>query len=170
MFTAVVSQGPKPKIERSPEAEPHTRRDRGKKSRMNLNRRIEEQGERAREAAKKAKLQPVPSASEHWEQQLARVKGKPRETFGNAVIALRGKYGTRLRWNLFASVAEFDGRPWSDTTARTVAEKLHNDHGLYVSLGLVHESALLVAEENKFDPLVDYLKGLRWDGVHRAET
>ena len=60
-------------------------------------------------------------------------------------------------------------REWLDTDdagLRHYMEKAYEIKGK----SIIEDAWLLVAEENKFHPVREYLKGLRWDGVTRVDT
>lgn len=42
--------------------------------------------------------------------------------------------------------------------------------GIQIGSAVVHEAAVLVAQDNGFDPVVEWLDGLRWDGTWRIDA
>lgn len=75
----------------------------------------------------------------------------------------------RYRLNLFTSRNELDGRPWEDidlirSTIWCQGERLP------MNQGMARFGMLMAASANAYHPIRDYLNGLAWDGVSRADT
>lgn len=63
------------------------------------------------------------------------------------------------------------GQKWKDHNFSEVSEWLHDAMGIINPItSTVAASMLAVAQENEFDPVVEYLKSLTWDGVKRLES
>lgn len=60
-------------------------------------------------------------------------------------------------------------RPWSDTDGGRVQNWLRRRHGIGVSKQDAYFAALMVAEANSFDPVIDYFATLEWDEVPRVD-
>lgn len=101
-----------------------------------------------------------PPASVPGERKLA--------TFARTIDALRDSYPGTLKYNSFTSQVEFRGHPWTDATARELTEQLQRQ-GLRCRTADVHEAAAREAEVNAYDPLVESLVNLRWDGEERID-
>lgn len=84
----------------------------------------------------------------------------------------------RLKFNQFASRIEIhDNLPWrkvkgvdfwrdsDDAGLRVYIEKVHG----IVAKGKIEDAFAMEVERNAYDPLMDYVNGLSWDGVARAE-
>ncbi|CAI3304894.1 virulence-associated protein E [Enterococcus cecorum] len=84
----------------------------------------------------------------------------------------------RLRFNQFASRIEIhDNLPWrkvkevdfwrdsDDAGLRVYIEKVHG----IVAKGKIEDAFAMEVERNAYDPLMDYVNDLSWDGVERAE-
>lgn len=84
----------------------------------------------------------------------------------------------RLKFNQFASRIEIhDNLPWrkvkevdfwrdsDDAGLRVYIEKVHG----IVAKGKIEDAFAMEVERNAYDPLIDYVNGLSWDGVERAE-
>lgn len=103
-------------------------------------------------------------------------KGRIKNDQVNVVKILRAFFLTRLRMNLRTGNFEVRNLPWAPSDWRPFDEKpdatafmdyFHTRWGISVSLTVL-EAILAVAEENKFDPVVEYLKEVSWDGTERA--
>jgi predicted P-loop ATPase len=56
---------------------------------------------------------------------------------------------------------------WSDHDDRLAADWLQRHCGIHLPIHIVAEAVQVVARENSFDPVREYLDSLRWDGTGR---
>lgn len=119
---------------------------------------------------------------EHWALGLQTgTKGEYLATIDNIILImrndseLRGKLGfnsftgrytvaAALPWN--ESTSE---RTWSDEDDAGLRHFLEKKYGIK-SKGNIDDARVLVARDNIYHPVLEYLDGLTWDGVKRAET
>src|SRR5208282_5654587 len=95
-------------------------------------------------------------------------KGFKRPTYKNAEIAL-GILELPYRYDTFHLVKWIGKEPLNDVTARQIREtiiaRFRFDPGkLHIAEALERE-----CERNPYDPVSDYLKALKWDGVNRLD-
>lgn len=107
-------------------------------------------------------------------------KGDVLSTIDNVVLILQndGKLKGRLGFNSFTGRytvlgalpwnGETRERAWSDEDDAGLRRHLEN-YGIK-SKGNIDDARVLVSRENIYHPVLDYLGGLTWDGVKRAET
>lgn len=69
-----------------------------------------------------------------------------------------------LPWN-----AETKSRPWSDEDDAGLRHWLEKKYSIK-GKSSIDDARVLVSHENTFHPVLDYLNGLKWDGVRRVET
>jgi predicted P-loop ATPase len=120
------------------------------------------------------------SAYSLWQQRLIRnEKGKVLASLANASIALRlaPEWADVLGYNAFTHTVELLAKPpwggaapalWQDADDALAAEWLQH-HGINVSPTVAADAAQIVARENSFHPVRDYLDGLVWDGRERLD-
>lgn len=98
--------------------------------------------------------------------------GDPKPTLSNAVLILAEDVGCRdrVRFNAFTQLVEIDGMEKTDDLDTHVAIALDRVYGLVLPTDRVREALSYVARKNAYDPLVEYLDGLRWDRVQRIGT
>jgi len=87
-----------------------------------------------------------------------------------------------LRYNLLTKEIEFrtsapwhtdnnyHNKCWTDGDAVNCRFMLSAKHRFDVPASLLNEAALVTAHAKKYNPLTDYLDGLKWDGVPRLNT
>ena len=120
--------------------------------------------------------------SKHWALDLQTgTKGEYLATIDNIILImrndseLRGKLGfnsftgrytvaAALPWN--ESTSE---RTWSDEDDAGLRHFLEKKYGIK-SKGNIDDARVLAARDNIYHPVIEYLDGLTWDGVKRAET
>lgn len=69
-----------------------------------------------------------------------------------------------LPWN-----AETKSRPWSDEDDAGLRHWLEKKYSIK-GKSSIDDARVLISHENTFHPVLDYLNGLKWDGVKRVET
>jgi predicted P-loop ATPase len=78
-------------------------------------------------------------------------------------------YGNRIRRNLLDESIEFDGNRLNDTIIRTIRQDLLK-RKINVSIAETQTQLEIVADINAYNPLVDYLKSIKWDGIDRLSN
>jgi putative DNA primase/helicase len=115
-----------------------------------------------------------------WRDGLSRTDdGAPRRHLFNACVAIRDHPALKDRiayddfrgatWARAALPWDRRGdRPWSDFDDLKATEWLQAPEiGILVGSSIVREAVQVVAHENRFHPVLEYLEGLQWDGVER---
>jgi predicted P-loop ATPase len=120
-----------------------------------------------------------------WWDRLAKNarSGLPLPTSANVAIALEGaeELAGVFRWNTRASAVfvvapppwhrgERLPRPWADPDIAELAFRLSEQWCVHVPIPFAKEAVETVAYRVPYDPVVDYLTGLSWDGTPRLET
>jgi predicted P-loop ATPase len=106
-------------------------------------------------------------------------KGAPRPLLANAITALR-----HPKWEGVLALNEFSlhivtkretvwgkpaGEKWTDVDDIRAANWLQHQY-VCVNPQTTHDAVQTLAEENRFHPVRDYLKSLKWDGEKRIES
>jgi hypothetical protein len=93
----------------------------------------------------------------------------------NASIAI-AQLGIRFSHDVFhnrklveGGIAERLGPELSDAIVRALRDQIINKYGVDCGLENVRQAAERACERNRFDPVSDYLDGLRWDGQPRLD-
>ncbi|WP_352524825.1 virulence-associated E family protein [Heyndrickxia oleronia] len=110
--------------------------------------------------------------------------GQPLKSIENALVALEGDpiLKGRIRLDSFADaligIAPFPWAPrdneegsflWTESDDAGLRSYLEKILGFRVR-DLINDALVLCAAKNRFNPVVDYLNSLKWDGVKRLET
>lgn len=95
-------------------------------------------------------------------------KGKPIDCIENYLIyfAESNKYKGNLKYNEFLRQKEFKGREWNDFDEDRASNDIEHELGLS-TLKRVHNSLSQIFDINRYDPVLEYLKELKWDGKER---
>jgi predicted P-loop ATPase len=135
--------------------------------------------------AQEAAVRAAAEGAVGWWDRLAKNSrsGLPLPTSANVAIALEGADDLRgvFRWNRRASgvfvVApppwhrgERLPRQWGDHDIAELAFRLSEQWAVHVPTPFAKEAVETVAIRTDYDPVVEYLAGLRWDGTPRLET
>src|SRR5262249_3548668 len=112
-----------------------------------------------------------------WRENLLRNgKGEIERVLANALIALRGarEWQGVVRFDLFHQCVMLQSappwstgelaRPWTDADDERVAEWLQHQR-IMVAPGIASQAIGLVARDDAFHPVLDYLKRCKWDGT-----
>lgn len=103
--------------------------------------------------------------------------GKPCQTTGNCVVALANDEKTKnmFRYNLMLTKTELQAA-WWERTSDSISDNDINNIRLYLEqrYGLVSEKGIpraidIIAHQNTYHPIRDYLNNLKWDGTKRIE-
>lgn len=105
-------------------------------------------------------------------------KGKLKQTIGNCIKALcyDDRTNNMFRYNRMLGRIEVQDAWWSRSSVNLTGNDVNNIR-LYLeqNYGLVHEKNIpraieIIANQNSYHPIVEYLQGLKWDGVKRIEN
>ena len=104
-------------------------------------------------------------------------KNKPYNTIDNAVVILNNDplFAGHIRDNLFRERIELDGNmPWSRSYIDvTDKDDIHIRHYIektyhYRNDKAVRDAMQIVATENEYHPVREWLTSLKWDGIERV--
>lgn len=98
--------------------------------------------------------------------------GDPKPTLSNVVTILEEDPAVRgrIRFNAFTQLVEVDGMEKTEHLDTHVNLGLARVYGIDVPTDKIREALAYVGRRQQYDPLVDYLEGLVWDGVPRIGT
>lgn len=110
-----------------------------------------------------------------WEDELVRNnKGECKPFIKNYKLWLSNgsKYAGRLKYNEFFDFIEYDGKIIKDIEEKYIAEAAEEFFNHNISRINLQTAVETYANDNKYNPIVEYLDSLKgkWDGVKRLET
>lgn len=116
----------------------------------------------------------VTAASVGWPDVTA--KGKPRPTLRNAIVAFQ-RLGIQASYDMFRrrkmvqghKLEAFQGEMTDDLSAM-LRKAVLDEYGFDPGREYVRDALHMMALENSFHPIRDYLSGLEWDGKQRLDT
>lgn len=91
----------------------------------------------------------------------------------HTVLSLDTRWKGRLEFNDFSGESELDRQPLTDTAVTRISAWLQKVYGFTIAKGALVDTIDMVAEDNHYHPVREYLRGLSWDGmprVHRLLT
>lgn len=97
-------------------------------------------------------------------------KGNVKNTITNYILYLTqsSKYKDKFRYNNFTKQKEFDGKEFNDFHLNTLYNDIERDLSL-TSRTKVDSALMEVFDRNKYNPIIDYLNTVEWDGKKRVE-
>lgn len=110
-------------------------------------------------------------AENPWKENIRKdEKGKILNCIENYLIYFTksDKYKGKLKYNEFLQRKEFDNREFGDFDEDRACNDIEFELGL-TSTTKVHNSLSQVFDTNRYNPIQNYLKSLKWDGEKRIE-
>jgi hypothetical protein len=100
-------------------------------------------------------------------------RGRPRPTCTNTRRALRA-FGIECRYDVFHDKLLVESpivrrRDNLDQTVQILRTKIEKAYGFDPGTKNTHDALIQLCLENEFDPVLNYLNGLSWDGVPRLD-
>jgi putative DNA primase/helicase len=98
--------------------------------------------------------------------------GRFRKNKNNLYIILRRdrRWRGRVWLNSFTNTLKIDDRDYRDTDDTRIALWVSRAYGLEYSSAAVSETVSLIGEENKRNPLIEWLDSIVWDGTPRLSS
>ena len=79
------------------------------------------------------------------------------------------KYAGKLKYNEYLRMKEYDGQEFTDFIQSTIYNDIDEELGIY-NRSMVDSALDEVFNKNRYNPIVDYIKSLNWDGKKRIES
>lgn len=97
------------------------------------------------------------------------IPARPRPTLRNLDRILRGDpiFAGTIRWNDMAAHIEWNGKPIEDYRVTELGLAIAERHDVEFGANDLHGMIELVARENSYHPVREWLVGLEWDGTER---
>jgi predicted P-loop ATPase len=117
-----------------------------------------------------------------WRKELERNQDKrPKTSLKNLLLIFenidgpepflsRDEFAVEDRWLKPMPWGKWTGETLTDDHSRTIKEFLARKFRMEPDISRIREALLIIANRNRFHPVRDFLKTLKWDKVRRAET
>lgn len=79
------------------------------------------------------------------------------------------KYKDKLKYNEYLRQFEFDGKPWDELKEATAVNDIERELGL-TGVQKAKSAIQEIFGQNSYNPVLDYINNLKWDGEERIET
>jgi len=89
-------------------------------------------------------------------------------TINNYVLALEG-LGHEIKYNEFTMLYELDNKNYQNSMDSKLLDDIEKKYKFY-SKDKIQNALEVLAMENKYNPVQEYLTKLKWNGVRRVET
>lgn len=120
---------------------------------------------------KRTLCKPLQALSGAWLDELKIDRyGVPKPTYGNVCLVLRNVFGKRLSFDEMRGTPYLDAKPLGDADVGRVREELERKYALVMNEGNIISGVRQIAEENRFHPVRDYLRALKWDVTPRLSN
>lgn len=98
-------------------------------------------------------------------------KGKPDNCIENYILYYgeSDKYKGKLKYNEYLRQFEFDGKPWDELQEAVAINDIERDlklTGVQKARSAIQE----IFSNNSYNPVLEYINNLKWDGVERIES
>lgn len=93
-----------------------------------------------------------------------------KPTVRNIINLLKTKYPKNIKYNTFSAISDIDGNPVVDEDLKSIKNWLIFNHNIEPTMQHIDEAVDMVALDNQYHPIRDYLNNLRWDGVKRLDS
>jgi putative DNA primase/helicase len=105
-----------------------------------------------------------------WRDRLQKGRDGPKKTLTNLMLHLRGieKLGNNLRFNELTNLVEWNGRAIEEPDLIDIRLIIEAE-GFQPNDRDIRGAVDRVARETPYNPIVEYLNGLKWDGKPRLE-
>jgi Virulence-associated protein E len=132
---------------------------------------VERSYEKWRAERRPAAADTEPDEAQEWDE--VDKHGDPKPTCTNARRALRA-LGIQCRYDVFHDKLLVESpivkrRDNIDQTVQILRVKIHKAYGFDSGMQNTYDALVQLCLENEFDPVLDYLNALQWDGVPRLD-
>ncbi|MCM1316188.1 MAG: toprim domain-containing protein [Prevotella sp.] len=78
-------------------------------------------------------------------------------------------YSGKIEFNELTQMMTFDRKDWRDVTENRIKLYLEKEYTLYTSIDSINQMCSIIADDNSYHPIKEYLNAVRWDGVQRIK-
>ncbi|MDE6679703.1 MAG: toprim domain-containing protein [Ruminococcus sp.] len=80
------------------------------------------------------------------------------------------KYKGKIEFNELTQMRTLDRKDWRDVTENRIKLYLEKEYSLYTSIDSINQVCSIIADDNSYHPIKEYLEAVQWDGIHRIKS
>ena len=79
-------------------------------------------------------------------------------------------YSGKIEFNELTQMRTLDRKEWKDVTENRIKLHLEKEYSLNTSIDGINQVCSIIADDNPYHPIKEYLESVRWDGIHRLKS
>lgn len=79
-------------------------------------------------------------------------------------------YSGKVEFNELTQMRTLDRKEWKDVTENRIKLYLEKKYGLTSSIDSINQVCSIIADDNSYHPIKEYLNSVQWDGIHRIKS
>ena len=147
------------------------------KDRTKLAASLQEHSERAAKLDKDKWLREMlerKQANSDWRGSL--IRNKSDNAIKNTMVNLEiiflndPNYSGKIEFNELTQMRTLDRKEWKDVTENRIKLYLEKKYSLVTSIDSINQVCSIIADDNSYHPIKEYLHSIQWDGIHRIKS
>lgn len=78
-------------------------------------------------------------------------------------------YSGKIEFNELTQMRTLDRQEWKDVTENRIKLYLEKKYSLTTSIDSINQVCSIIADDNSYHPIKEYLNSVQWDGIHRIK-
>ncbi|MDE5861679.1 MAG: toprim domain-containing protein [Ruminococcus sp.] len=79
-------------------------------------------------------------------------------------------YSGKIEFNELSQMRTFDRKEWKDVTDNRIKLHLEKEYSLVTSINGINQVCSIIADDNSYHPIKEYLNSIQWDGKPRLKS
>ncbi|MDE6678551.1 MAG: toprim domain-containing protein, partial [Ruminococcus sp.] len=113
-------------------------------------------------------------ANSDWRRSLIRNKSdnavKNSLTNLETIFLNDPKFRKKIEFNELTQMRTLERKDWKDVTENRIKLYLEKEYSLYTSIDSINQVCSIIADDNSYHPIREYLNSVQWDGIHRVKS
>ncbi|MDE6034826.1 MAG: toprim domain-containing protein [Ruminococcus sp.] len=80
------------------------------------------------------------------------------------------KYKGKIEFNELTQMRTFNRQEWKDVTENRIKLHLEKEYSLFTSIDSINQICSIIADDNPYHPIKEYLNSVQWDGKLRLKS
>ncbi len=113
-------------------------------------------------------------ANSDWRGNL--IRNKSDNAIKNTMVNLEiiflndPNYSGKIEFNELTQMRTLDRKEWKDVTENRIKLYLEKKYSLITSIDSINQVCSIIADDNSYHPIKEYLHSVQWDGIHRIKN